>query len=89
AKESDRIHSMVINLRNLGIEVEEYKDGYEFEEVQAIQPSLIQSFMDHRIAMSFLILKKLLNVDIKIDDESWISTSFPNFHELLVKVSKN
>ncbi|MCX7998890.1 MAG: 3-phosphoshikimate 1-carboxyvinyltransferase [Leptospiraceae bacterium] len=89
AKESDRIHSMVSNLRNLGIEVEEYKDGYEFEEVHSIQVNLIQSFMDHRIAMSFLVLKKLLNIDLKIDDESWISTSFPNFHDLLSKVSKS
>ncbi len=83
AKESDRIHSMVVNLRKLGINVEEYNDGYEFGEVKTIKPTVIESFMDHRIAMSFLILKKLLSENIQIDDESWILTSFPNFHKLL------
>ncbi len=83
AKESDRIHSMVTNLQRLGVEVEEYKDGYAFEEVKEVKENLIQSFMDHRIAMSFLILKTLLQNNIQIDDESWISTSFPEFHQLL------
>lgn len=87
AKESDRIHSMVVNLRKLGVEVEEYKDGYEFGEVKVIKPAVIESFMDHRIAMSFLILKKLLGEDIQIDDESWILTSFPSFHKLLNEVT--
>jgi 3-phosphoshikimate 1-carboxyvinyltransferase len=86
AKESDRIHSMVKNLSNLGVNVEEHKDGYEFEEVNSIQPNLIESFMDHRIAMSFLILKTLLKNEIKIDDDSWIDTSFPNFKELILKL---
>jgi 3-phosphoshikimate 1-carboxyvinyltransferase len=86
AKESDRIHSMVVNLRSLGVLVEERKDGYEFEQTKEIKSGLIQSFMDHRIAMSFLILKNLMENDIKIDDESWIDTSFPGFHNLLEKI---
>jgi 3-phosphoshikimate 1-carboxyvinyltransferase len=83
AKESDRIHSMVSNLKKLGITVEEKKDGYEFEEVHSIKPATIESFMDHRIAMSFDILKKASGIDIQIDDDSWIGTSFPNFKKNL------
>ncbi|HMV43651.1 MAG TPA: 3-phosphoshikimate 1-carboxyvinyltransferase [Leptospiraceae bacterium] len=86
AKESDRIHAMVVNLRKLGIEVDEQKDGYSFEQVKEIQPALIESFMDHRIAMSFLILKTLLENDIKIDDDSWIDTSFPEFKSIVLRL---
>jgi 3-phosphoshikimate 1-carboxyvinyltransferase len=83
AKESDRIHSMVVNLRNLGLDVEEKTDGYAFGEVNEIRAAQVQSFMDHRIAMSFYIAKTVLNKDITIDDDSWIDTSFPTFKNLL------
>ncbi len=88
AKESDRIHSMVVNLRKLHIKVEEYRDGYAFEEINSIQESALESFMDHRIAMSFLILKSLMNANLTLDDSSWIETSFPNFHLILDKMKK-
>ncbi|MCW7466908.1 3-phosphoshikimate 1-carboxyvinyltransferase [Leptospira levettii] len=83
AKESDRIHSMVSNLEKLGIQVKEVKDGYEFGEVSSIQKTKIETFMDHRIAMSFAILSKLTGVDFTFDDTSWVDTSFPGFFEIL------
>lgn len=86
AKESDRIHAMVSNLQKIGVTVHEAKDGYAFEEVQEIQETLIESFMDHRIAMSFLILKTLIQSEIKIDDDSWIDTSFPEFKNIIEKL---
>ncbi len=86
AKESDRIHAMVSNLQKIGVIVHEAKDGYAFEEVQEIQETLIESFMDHRIAMSFLILKTLIQSEIKIDDDSWIDTSFPEFKNIIEKL---
>ncbi len=86
AKESDRINSMVKNLRKLRLEVEEYNDGYEFGEARILEPAEIESFMDHRIAMSFLILEKISNLGLKIDDSSWIETSFPTFHSILEKL---
>ena len=86
AKESDRIRSMVNNLRKLGIETIEEKDGYSFSEVKSIRPNLIESYMDHRIAMSFSILEKIHGIGLKIDDSSWIETSFPGFHEILKKM---
>ncbi len=83
AKESDRIHAMVFNLQKLGVIVDETKDGYAFNEINKINSALIESFHDHRIAMSFLILKTLLENEIKIDDDSWIDTSFPEFKEII------
>jgi 3-phosphoshikimate 1-carboxyvinyltransferase len=86
AKESDRIISMVSNLRKLEVDVIEKQDGYEFAQVKIIKPALIESFLDHRIAMSFMILKTLLNNDIQIDDDSWIDTSFPEFKTIIRNV---
>ncbi len=84
AKESDRIHSMVSNLKKLGVQVEEFEDGYEFREVKEIISKVqIESFLDHRIAMSFLVLKTILQNEISIDDDSWIDTSFPTFKKIL------
>ncbi len=89
AKESDRIHAMVSNLQKLGVVVEEAKDGYAFGEVKEVKPALIESFMDHRIAMSFLVLKTLLANEIQIDDDSWIDTSFPEFKAIVERLKKN
>ena len=83
AKESDRIQSMVSNLERLGVIVNESKDGYEFGEVGEIKTCAIETFMDHRIAMSFGILSKLSNVELTFDDTSWVDTSFPGFFEML------
>ncbi|MBL6864617.1 MAG: 3-phosphoshikimate 1-carboxyvinyltransferase, partial [Rhodospirillales bacterium] len=40
---------------------------------------VVQSRLDHRIAMSFLTLGLISDNPIEIDDESSINTSFPNF----------
>jgi 3-phosphoshikimate 1-carboxyvinyltransferase len=47
---------------------------------------MMESFMDHRIAMSFLILNKVINLGLEIDDSSWIETSFPTFHSILARL---
>jgi 3-phosphoshikimate 1-carboxyvinyltransferase len=84
AKESDRIHSMVVNLKKLGIDVKEYEDGYEFGTITELNTDVeVETFMDHRIAMSFTILNKVAGLNIKLDDASWVETSFPNFFPLL------
>ncbi len=83
AKESDRIKSVVSNLLAMGVDVREFEDGYEFDEIKQINPAKIDTQMDHRIAMSFAILSKLTGVNLEIDDVSWVDTSFPGFFGLL------
>jgi 3-phosphoshikimate 1-carboxyvinyltransferase len=87
AKESDRIHSMVSNLQKMGVQVEEFPDGYRFGEVDSSADSLkkaeIETFMDHRIAMSFSVLDFVHPGKVNIDDRSWVETSFPGFFDLL------
>ena len=79
-KESDRISSVVKNLRLCGIEVDEVEDGYTVSG-GTLQSTTINSFGDHRIAMSFAIAGT--KTAMKIEDIECINTSFPNFIELL------
>jgi 3-phosphoshikimate 1-carboxyvinyltransferase len=54
-KESDRIASIVTNLRAMGAEVEEHEDGLRIPGGQKLHGAEIDSFGDHRIAMAFAV----------------------------------
>jgi len=84
-KESDRIQAVVENLKKCGIEAKELEDGYEIVGGE-VKESFIDSFGDHRIAMSFAVLG-LLN-GMKIDKVESIYTSFPGFFELFKKIAE-
>ena len=80
-KESDRISSVVNNLKLCGVNYQEFEDGYEIEGNARLQKATINSHGDHRIAMSFAIAGLLCGMDI--EDTQCIETSFPNFTEIL------
>ncbi|KAA6230818.1 3-phosphoshikimate 1-carboxyvinyltransferase [Campylobacter sp. LR291e] len=84
-KECDRISCVVTNLRAFGIEVNELDDGFE---IIGGRPKFarVNSFGDHRIAMSFAILGLVCGA--YIEDDECIKTSFPNFKELLKSLNK-
>ncbi|MDF1876970.1 3-phosphoshikimate 1-carboxyvinyltransferase [Sulfurimonas sp. SAG-AH-194-L11] len=84
-KESDRISTVVEALRASTIEVHEYKDGYKIVGGE-LKPSVVDSDGDHRIAMSFIIAG--LKCGMEVTDLECINTSFPNFFELLQKITK-
>lgn len=87
AKESDRIKAVVSNFKALGIECEEFEDGFYIEGLEdisplkqrfsRIKPPLIKSFNDHRIAMSFAVLTLVL--PLEIDNLECANISFPTF----------
>lgn len=84
-KESDRISTVVKGLRSCGIEVHEYRDGYKVIGGE-MHSARVDSDGDHRIAMSFIIAG--LRCGMKVTDLECINTSFPNFFELLQKITK-
>jgi 3-phosphoshikimate 1-carboxyvinyltransferase len=84
-KESDRISTVVNGLKACGIEVDEYKDGYKVTGGK-LQAADVDSHGDHRIAMSFIIAG--LRCGMTVTDLDCINTSFPNFFELLQKITK-
>ncbi len=84
-KESDRIKTVVDNLNLCGIVTEEYPDGYAVQGGE-LQKAVVNSYGDHRIAMSFLIAG--LRCGMEVEDIECINTSFPNFFELLSACTK-
>lgn len=86
-KESDRIKAVLENLARLGVKFIEYEDGYKIYggEFKSDSKPIIESFGDHRIAMSFAIAG--LKIPLVIKDSDCISVSFPNFVDLLNKIT--
>ncbi len=84
-KECDRIVAMVDGLRRCGIEVEEAEDGYSVKGGE-LQSATIDSYADHRIAMSFLVAG--LRSGMVVDGVECINASFPNFLDLLSRLSE-
>ena len=82
-KESDRISAVCENLQAVGADFEESADGMRIKGNVKLHDGPITTHNDHRIAMSFYILKALLKLDLKIDSTKYIKTSYPNFFEHL------
>ncbi len=82
-KESDRISSVVENLKKCGLHVDEFEDGYEVIGGE-FKTATVDSYGDHRVAMSFAIAG--LITPIQVTDTKCIQTSFPNFIELLSSI---
>ncbi|MGE3622915.1 MAG: 3-phosphoshikimate 1-carboxyvinyltransferase [Bdellovibrionales bacterium] len=84
-KESDRLALMADGLKRCGVKVE--IDGDDLivhgDGVPPQGGAMIETAMDHRIAMSFLILGSAAKDAVRIDDGSFIATSFPKFIETM------
>jgi 3-phosphoshikimate 1-carboxyvinyltransferase len=80
-KESDRIAAMVEGLRAIGVDVEERKDGMVVTG-GSIKGGQVESYHDHRIAMSFAVAGGVSEGPIIINEADNVATSFPNFVEL-------
>ncbi len=87
-KESDRIASIVENMRRLGLEIEERRDGFIVKGPQRIQGGIVSSRGDHRIAMTFSLAGILSEEGVGITDAECIRISFPNYFDLLKGVTK-
>lgn len=88
-KESDRIDAMAAGLRANGVTVE---DGPDWWIVTGLGPGGVPggatcaSHLDHRIAMSFLVLGMASQEPVNVDDAAPIATSFPIFEPLMARL---
>lgn len=84
-KESDRISAVVNNLQRLGFVCDEFADGFAVTGKGSSPKGKvpIESYEDHRIAMSFAIADKVLPVKLEISDAEIIGVSFPKFYEII------
>jgi 3-phosphoshikimate 1-carboxyvinyltransferase len=86
-KETDRIAAMAVNLGKAGVKVTETEDGMEIQGTDRLQSCTVDSFGDHRIAMSMLIAGLAADGGVTVNDVECIATSFPSFIELMEKVA--
>jgi 3-phosphoshikimate 1-carboxyvinyltransferase len=80
-KETDRISAIVTELRRLGVVVSERDDGLTIQPA-SIKPATIETYDDHRMAMSFAILGSAVS-GITIRDPACVAKTFPDFFEVL------
>lgn len=89
-KETDRIRSMVENLKKMGADIRiEKAAGSEniiIEGVKQLKCASVKSFADHRTAMSMIIAGLAASGNTRIDDISCINKSFPGFLGILKRL---
>lgn len=86
-KESNRIKSIIENLRAMGATVEEYEDGMSIPGQQPLQGALVDSQGDHRIAMAFAVAGLVAEGTTTIEDGHCATISFPGFYRLLERLT--
>ena len=84
-KESDRVEAMATGLRAAGVTVDEGPDWWHVHGLQGQVHggTSVATHLDHRIAMSFLILGMATQNPVSIDDGAPVATSFPIFETLM------
>jgi 3-phosphoshikimate 1-carboxyvinyltransferase len=82
-KESDRITSIVTNLRKMGAVVEEREDGLKVPGRQSLRGAELDSFGDHRIAMAFAVAALRAEGETLILGAESAAISYPAFFETL------
>jgi 3-phosphoshikimate 1-carboxyvinyltransferase len=89
-KESDRLAATAAGLAACGIEAHVEGDDLIVVGTGAARGGgVVETHMDHRIAMAFLILGLGASEAVTVDDTSMIATSFPNFVELMTGLGAN
>lgn len=83
-KESNRLAAMVTELTRIGIEAAELPDGLMIKGGKPVA-AIIQTYNDHRIAMSFAIAG-LVIPGMEISDRKCVDKSFPGFWKELKKI---
>ena len=78
-KETDRITTVVENLRRMGADVTEFEDGLEIQGGKPLIGAALDSFGDHRIAMAFAIAGLFASGETVITNTDCVNTSYPGF----------
>jgi 3-phosphoshikimate 1-carboxyvinyltransferase len=72
----------------LGVTVDECDDGMTITGVEQLSGGSVDSFGDHRIAMSLSVAALVSRDGITVSDTECVATSFPTFFPLLEKVTR-
>lgn len=88
-KESDRLTAITNNLSGIGAKVRPTEDGFVLTGQQSLEGgSAWSTHLDHRLAMTGLIVNAICKKPIKIEEKESIKISYPTFQQDLEKVSQ-
>lgn len=80
-KESDRIATVTANLRAMGCDVTPTDDGMIIRGGKSLHGAVLDSYLDHRIAMSFAVAGLAAGGETRIRDANCVDISFPGFYD--------
>ena len=82
-KETDRIAATVSSLRAMGVEAEEFSDGFEVPGSQVLRGARLETLGDHRIAMASAVAALAATEECELSDPDCVRVSFPEFFKTL------
>lgn len=80
-KESDRISTVTANLRAMGCDVTPTDDGMIIRGGKSLHGAVLDSYLDHRVAMSFAVAGLAASGETRIRDANCVDISFPGFYD--------
>ena len=86
-KESDRIATLISNLKRLGADAVELDDGFTVTGSDQPLRGRVITNGDHRIAMAFGVLGAIAPNEIEVDDRACVTVSYPGFWQELERVT--
>ncbi len=87
-KESNRIEVMVQNLSAMGADVTETEDGMIIRGGKPLHGAVIDSRLDHRIAMTFAVAGLCADGETEIKGAECVNISYPGFYQDLERLGK-
>ena len=88
-KETDRIAAICSELGKLGVAITELEDGFRIKgKEQQLQAVRVESYGDHRIAMSLAVAALIAEGETTIGNAGAVNISFPSFWDTLEKISR-
>ena len=87
-KESDRILVMAENLSHMGADITPTDDGMIIHGGKPLHGAVIDSYLDHRVAMSFAIAGLLCDGPLSIKGGDCVKISYPEFYEDLYRLGE-
>ena len=87
-KESDRILVMAENLSRMGADITPTEDGMIIHGGKPLHGAEIDSYLDHRVAMSFAVAGLLCDGPLSIKGGDCVKISYPEFYEDLYRLGE-
>ena len=87
-KESDRITAIVTELKKLGAQIKETPDGMIIRGCKLSGNTEVETYYDHRLAMSLYVAGLVCQKEISINGFEWVNISFPDFEKLFTDLGR-